>query len=116
MEKPVIQGGMGIGVSRSHLAGAVALEDAMGVISSAQIGYDSPFFREDPEAENLKILSREIAAARKISEGRGSVAVNIMSVTRHYGKYVRTAVEAGADAIISGAGLPVALLEYTKGR
>lgn len=56
LEKPIIQGGMGIGVSRSRLAGAVAAEGGMGVISTAQIGYDTPLFRERPEVANLQTL------------------------------------------------------------
>lgn len=109
MEKPLIQGGMGIGVSRSRLAGAVAANGGMGVLSTAQIGYDVPEFWKNPEQENLKILPLEIKKAKEISGGKGIVAVNLMSVTQLYGDYVKTAAEAGADAVISGAGLPVSL-------
>lgn len=115
LERPVIQGGMGIGVSRSRLAGAVAREGAMGVISSAQIGYDDPSFRKKPEEANLRILPYEITEAKRIAQGNGAVAVNIMSVTQLYEIYVKTAVAAGADAIISGAGLPLDLPKYTEG-
>lgn len=115
MEKPVIQGGMGIGVSRSRLAGAVAANGGMGVISTAQIGYDAPDFQRDPEGVNLRTLPMEIEKAKEISGNRGIVAVNLMAVTQLYGDYVRTAAATGADAIISGAGLPVALPEYTAG-
>lgn len=114
LEKPIIQGGMGIGVSRSRLAGAVAKEGGMGVISTAQIGYDSLSFKDKPEETNLKELPIEIARAKELSEGRGAIAVNIMSVTQLYGEYVKTAVKAGVDAIISGAGLLIDLPEYIK--
>lgn len=114
LEIPIIQGGMGIGVSRSSLAGAVAREGGMGVISTAQVGYDAPHFKENPERENLRVLPLEIQKAKTLSGGNGMVAVNIMSVTQLYGDYVRTAVDAGADAIISGAGLPLNLPEYVK--
>lgn len=115
LERPVIQGGMGIGVSRSQLAGAVAKAGGMGVISTAQVGYDSVLFRSKPEVANLQELPFEIRKAKYLAEGRGAVAVNIMSVTQLYGIYVKTAIDAGADAIISGAGLPVELPKYTKG-
>ena len=115
LEKPVIQGGMGIGVSRSNLAGAVAREGGMGVLSTAQIGYDAPLFREKPEVANLQVLPIEIKKARYIAGNSGAIAVNIMSVTQLYGTYVKEAVKAGVDAIISGAGLPVDLPEHVKG-
>ena len=115
LDKPIIQGGMGIGVSRSLLAGAVAKEGGMGVISTAQVGYDSALFKEKPEEANLKELPIEIAIARELAQGNGAVAVNIMSVTQLYGEYVKTAVEEGVDAIISGAGLPIDLPEHVKG-
>ena len=115
LDKPVIQGGMGIGVSRSRLAGAVAAEGGIGVISAAQIGYDSPLFREKPEAANLLTLPLEIRKAKAAAGGKGAVAVNIMSVTQLYGEYVRVAAGAGADAVISGAGLPAALPKYVEG-
>lgn len=116
LEKPIIQGGMGIGVSRSRLAGAVAAEGGMGVISTAQIGYDSGLFRERPEMANLQTLPTEIKMAKHTAGKKGVVAVNIMSVTQLYGEYVRIAADAGADAIISGAGLPISLPEYVEGR
>ena len=115
LEVPVIQGGMGIGVSRCRLAGAVAKEGGMGVISAAQIGYDDPDFRKDPEAANLRALRAHIVRAREISGGRGMIAVNLMAVTQLYEDYVRVCAEAGADAIISGAGLPSNLPKCAEG-
>lgn len=115
LDQPIIQGGMGIGVSRSSLAGAVAREGGMGVVAAAQVGYDSPGFRKNPERENLKSLPLEIQKAKVLSGGNGMVAVNIMSVTQLYGDYVKAAVDAGVDAIISGAGLPLTLPEHVKG-
>lgn len=109
MEIPLIQGGMGVGVSRCRLAGAVAREGGMGVVSAAQIGYDREEFRHDPERANLLELPRQIKLAKEIAKGRGLIAVNLMAVTQLYGEYVRTACEAGADAIITGAGLPTSL-------
>lgn len=115
MEKPIIQGGMGIGVSMSGLAGAVAAEGGMGVISAAQIGFKEPAFREKALETNLKVLPAEIRRAKEIAGGKGVVAVNIMTVTQSYEDYVRKSAEAGADAVISGAGLPIKLPEYVEG-
>lgn len=115
LEVPVIQGGMGIGVSRSGLAGAVAREGCMGVISAAQVGYDEPDFQKDPEGANLRALKEQIQLAKKLSEGRGLIGVNLMAVTQLYEDYVRVCIEAGADAIISGAGLPLSLPKNAEG-
>ena len=115
LDAPIIQGGMGIGVSRSGLAGAVAREGGMGVISAAQVGYDDPGFRKDPEEANLRALREHILRAKELAEGNGMVAVNLMAVTQLYGDYVKVCAEAGADAIISGAGLPSHLPKYAEG-
>lgn len=112
---PLIQGGMGIGVSRCSLAGAVAKEGGMGVISAAQVGYDHPDFRSRPEESNLLELPNQIRKAKKIAQGCGMVAVNLMAVTQLYKEYVECICEAGADAIVTGAGLPTSLPEYTHG-
>ncbi len=115
LQIPIIQGGMGVGISRSGLAGAVAREGAMGVISAAQIGYDQEGFRAQPEATNLRTLPLEIKRAKDTAGGKGLVAVNIMHATQDYENYVRTVAEAGADAIISGAGLPTNLPKAAAG-
>lgn len=111
---PVVQGGMGVGVSLSNLAGAVALEGGVGVISTAQIGYRKPEFDLHPIEANLKAIGEEIAKAKEKAKG-GIIAVNIMVATRRYEDYVKAAVEAGVDMIISGAGLPMTLPELVKG-
>lgn len=107
---PVIQGGMGVGVSLSGLAGAVAAAGGVGVISTAQIGYRDPDFGRHPIECNLKAVGEEVRKARASADG-GIIGVNIMVVTRRYEDYVRAAAEAGADLIISGAGLPMNLPE-----
>ena len=112
---PIIQGGMGIGVSRCHLAGAVAKEGGMGVLSTAQIGYDDADFEKHPEETNLKVLPQQIRKAKEIACGNGMVAVNIMAVTQLYETYVKTACAAGVDAVISGAGLPTDLPKFAEG-
>ncbi len=115
MSIPLIQGGMGVGVSLSGLAGAVAKEGGMGVISTAQIGYDDPDFTGHEMECNLKAISRHIKRAKEISQGNGMVAVNVMVALQHYKEHVLEAVKAGADAIICGAGLPIDLPELVKG-
>ena len=115
IEIPLIQGGMGIGISRCRLAGAVAKEGGMGVLSTAQIGYDAPDFKRHPEETNLEVLPVQIRKARELAGGNGMIGVNIMAVTQLYGDYVRTACEAGVDAIITGAGLPTDLPKYAAG-
>lgn len=113
---PIIQGGMGVGVSRFRLAGAVAKAGGMGVISTAQIGYDEPDFDKHQIETNLKAIEKHIKLAKEIGKGGGgAVGVNIMVAAKDYDQYVKAACEAGADAIISGAGLPVTLPGLTKG-
>jgi len=109
---PVIQGGMGVGVSLSGLAGAVAAAGGVGVISTAQIGYRDPDFGRHPIECNLKAVGEEIRKARDKADG-GIVGVNIMVATRQYEDYVKAAAAAGADLIISGAGLPMTLPEIS---
>lgn len=111
---PIIQGGMGVGVSRSKLAGAVAREGGIGIISTAQIGYDEPDFNKHQIESNLSAIKKHIKLAKDIAQG-GIVGVNIMVATKQYDKYVKAACEGGADVIISGAGLPVSLPELVKG-
>ncbi|MCM1266892.1 MAG: nitronate monooxygenase [Bacteroidales bacterium] len=105
---PVIQGGMGVGVSLSSLAGAVAAEGGIGVLSTAQIGYRELDFDTDPIGANLRAIGTEIKKARDLAKG-GILGVNIMVATRRYEDYVKAAVAAGIDLIISGAGLPMDL-------
>ena len=112
---PVIQGGMGVGVSLSGLAGAVAACGGMGCISAAHPGYREADFRQDPKGANLRALKQEIGRAKELSRGLGMVAVNLMVAMRQCAELARAAVEAGADAIISGAGLPLELPSFTKG-
>ncbi|MDF2887542.1 MAG: 2-nitropropane dioxygenase [Lacrimispora sp.] len=108
---PVIQGGMGVGISLSSLAGAVAKSGGVGIISTAQIGFKQPDFRKSPLEANLRAIGEEMKKAREIAP-EGIIGFNIMVATKNYASYVKKAVAAGADIIISGAGLPVSLPEY----
>lgn len=106
---PIIQGGMGVGISMGGLAGAVAREGGMGVISTANIGFREADFRTNTTEADKRALRREIMKAREISEGKGMIAVNVMVATSRFADMVRTAAECGIDAVISGAGLPLEL-------
>lgn len=108
---PVIQGGMGVGISLSSLAGAVAKAGGVGIISTAQIGFRDPDFLKEPMEANMRAIRSEFAKARAIAP-KGIIGFNIMVATRNYAQYVKEAIKAGADIIISGAGLPVDLPEY----
>lgn len=111
---PVIQGGMGVGISLSSLAGAVAKAGGIGLISTAQIGFREPDFAQDAKRANLRAVKTEMEKAREIA-GDGVVGFNIMAATKDYPEYVKAAAEAGADVIVTGAGLPVKLPEYVAG-
>ncbi|MDO4295159.1 MAG: nitronate monooxygenase family protein [bacterium] len=112
-EFPVIQGGMGVGISLSSLAGHVAKEGGVGIISTAQIGFREPDFYEQPLKANLRAIGKELARARELANG-GMLGFNIMVATKNYKEYVKEAVRCGTDVIISGAGLPVSLPEYVR--
>ena len=113
VDKPVIQGGMGVGISLHRLAGAVAKAGGVGLISAAQIGFTEPDFAEHPEAANARAIHKELKLAREIAP-EGVIGFNIMVATKHYDRWVKEAVKAGADIIVSGAGLPVTLPEHVK--
>ena len=106
---PILQGGMGVGVSLGGLAGAVAACGGMGCISTADAGYREPDFARDPASANHRALTAEIKKAKQIAKGAGMVAINAMVATQDYAAAIRTAVEAGVDAVVSGAGLPLEL-------
>ena len=97
---------MGVGVSLERLAGAVAECGGMGTISTALCGFKEPDFAQRPQAANLRALDRQVRRAKELSKGAGLVAVNAMVATSQYADSVRTALRAGADAIVCGAGLP----------
>lgn len=111
---PIIQGGMGVGVSMSGLAGAVAREGAIGIISAAQPGYREENFSRDQLDANITALGKEIRRAKEIAEG-GIIGVNIMHALRYFEEYIECCVKNGADVIISGAGLPASLPELLEG-
>ena len=72
---PILQGGMGVGVSMGGLAGAVAACGGMGTVSTADAGYLEPDFDKNPFEANLRALKREIGKAKEIAKGAGMVGV-----------------------------------------
>jgi len=111
---PVIQGGMGVGISLSGLASAVSREGAIGVISAVEIGMNEPDYRKNKRDANIRALQKEIRRARALAGG-GVIGVNIMVAINNYEEMVQTAVNESIDLIIAGAGLPVTLPEYVQG-
>ena len=110
-KRPVIQGGMGVGVSLSSLAGAVAKAGGIGIISTAQIGFKDQDFGKNPMAANLRAIHSELKKAREKAP-QGILGFNIMVATTADASYVKEAVKAGADVIISGAGLPIDMPKF----
>jgi nitronate monooxygenase len=120
--KPIVQGGMGVGISWDRLAGTVSLEGGLGVISAVGTGYYEDKIHSDKlvasrplDAENFyskKGLTAIVKNARKIC-GDAPLAVNILYAINDYGRVVKDACEAGIDIIITGAGLPTNMPEFT---
>lgn len=104
---PIIQGGMGVGISLSGLSSAVANEGGLGVISAAMPGIHEPDIATNSDAANIRVLTREIRKAKQLT--RGVLGVNIMVALTNYADMVRTAIAEGIDIIFSGAGLPLDL-------
>ena len=124
---PIVQGGMGVGISAGGLAGTVAGLGGIGTISSVDLRRHHPDLmaatadiarqpdaRERVDTANLEALSREIARARKLSGGRGLIAINVMRAVSEYEHYVRASLECGIDAVVVGAGLPLDLPELAR--
>lgn len=126
---PIVQGGMGVGVSAHRLAGAVAALGGVGTISSVDLRRHHPDLMEATrgldmgdvadartriDAANLEALRREIAAARRHAQGRGLLAVNVMRAVSAYAESVTAALEAGIDMVVVGAGLPLDLPDLAR--
>ena len=109
-KRPIVQGGMGVGVSLSSLAGNVAKCGGVGTISGVHPGYKEADFKENPFRANLRAIGNELEKAKEIANG-GIIGFNFMTVMNHY----EEAIGAGADFIVSGAGLPVNLAKYAAG-
>jgi len=112
---PIIQGGMGVGVSMHSLAGNVSKEGGIGIIATADIGYQEEDFKENPLKANLRAIGKEIKKARDIAGKDKILGVNIMVALNNYKEIVKECVKNKIDLIISGAGIPKELPEYVKG-
>lgn len=111
---PIIQGGMGIGISLSKLASAVANEGGIGVIATPGIGMLEPDYTTNFLEANRRALVKEIREAKKLT--KGIVGINIMMALTNFSDLAKTSIEEKADIIFSGAGLPLNLPEFlTKG-
>jgi len=120
---PVVQGGMGVGISAHRLAGNVAALGALGTISSVDLRHHHPDLlaqtvdchdQAELDRINLIALDREIRSAMDTASGRGAIAVNIMKAVAAHAAYVRQSCESGAHAIVMGAGLPLDLPDMTR--
>ena len=119
---PIVQGGMGIGVSAHRLAGSVAAVGGLGTLSSVDLRRHHPDLMERTrgvgfgeaakrliDAANLEALEREVRRAKALAGGFGLVAMNVMRAVSDYAAYVKRSLEAGVDAVVVGAGLPLDL-------
>jgi nitronate monooxygenase len=128
---PIVQGGMGVGVSAHRLAGSVARLGALGTISSVDLRRHHPDLmartqhlsagksatakaKTEIDAANLVALEREVRAARELAAGRGLLAINVMRAVSEYAPSVTRALECGIDAVVVGAGLPLDLPELAS--
>lgn len=126
---PLVQGGMGVGVSAQRLAGAVAAMGGVGTLSSVDLRRHHPDLmarthgldmgdtaraRQIIDSANLEAIEREVIAARQRAGGRGLVAINVMRAVSLYAATVKRALEAGVDAVVVGAGLPLDLPDLAQ--
>lgn len=119
---PIVQGGMGIGISAHRLAGTVAQHGGVGTLSSVDLRRHHPDLMERTrglgfgdeakrqiDAANLEALEREVKGAQQLAGGFGLLAMNVMRAVSDYAAYVKRSLEAGIDAVVVGAGLPLDL-------
>jgi nitronate monooxygenase len=124
---PIVQGGMGVGISAHRLAGTVASLGGVGTISSVDLRRHHPDLMAETtglgfgpdakaaiDAANLDALGREACKAREIANGYGLIAMNVMRAVSEYVASVKRSLEAGIDAIVVGAGLPLDLPDLTS--
>jgi len=109
---PIVQGGMGVGVSLSGLAAAVANQGGVGVISSAGLGLLYRDYSKDFLEASIQGLKEELRKAKELS--LGAIGVNIMSAMTNFEDMARTAIREKADIIFAGAGLPMDLPKFLK--
>jgi nitronate monooxygenase len=124
---PIVQGGMGIGISGNRLAGSVAALGGVGTLSSVDLRRHHPDLMDQTRElapgdaaksginkANLEAIGREIKAARDRTGGQGLLAINVMRAVSEYAANVRKALECGIDAVVVGAGLPLDLPDLAQ--
>ena len=107
---PIIQGGMGIGISLSGLASAVSNMGGIGVISTVGIGFIKTQYSTNMRKNHIEAIRQEIRQAKELTTR--ILGVNIMSVLTNFSDVVKASIEEGIDIIFSGAGLPLDLPKY----
>ena len=112
VKNAIVQGGMGVAISLSGLASAVARQGGIGVISAAAIGMTEPNFEKNYRNANKTALRKHIQKAKIMSEGKGAIGVNLMVALSDYDELLKVAVEEEADIVFLGAGLPLKLPEF----
>ena len=108
-DKALIQGGMGVGVSLSGLASAVADAGGIGVLASVEMGSIGQKREQSSKKENIEAVRSEIRKARKLT--KGVLGINIMAALTQFDEMIETAIEEKIDIIFMGAGLPVKFSE-----
>ncbi len=111
---PIVQGGMGVGISLAGLAAAVANCGGLGVISGVELGFGRADYAVNKRQANVLGMIEQLQRARQLSPN-GVIGVNIMVALNNYAEIVQAAVQGKADIIFSGAGLPLDLPELTAG-
>lgn len=111
---PIVQGGMGVGVSLSSLAGNVSLNGGIGVISGVEIGFNESDYSKNKKMANIRSLKNHIRKAKEICNN-GIVGINLMVALNNFEEMVKESVKEKVDIIFSGAGLPLSLPKFTKG-
>lgn len=112
MSIPIVQGGMGIGISMGKLAGAVAREGGIGTISFVNCGYEDENFYKNPKEANKNSFINQVKTAKDIAKGKGIIMVNIMHVVNNLEEYLQFINTTDVDGVVIGAGLPLEAPKY----
>ena len=116
---PIVQAGMSIGVAGERLASEVAINGGLGLIALTDIGFREPDFDRDPLEANKRAIRKQVTGAVKRvqdAKGKGLIGVNIMWTKEHAPEYVKTAVDCGAQVVVTSAGMPGDLPRYCNDR
>ncbi len=116
---PIVQAGMSIGVAGASLASAVAMEGGLGLIGTSELGFREEDYRTNRHEANLRAITAHVSEAVKRvkkAKGKGLIGVSIMWNRPEASEYVRAAIKAGAQVIVTSAGLPTDLPKYCAGK